>query len=220
MKLFDHISDKEVMTFFGKTYENHPCVFLHQVHGNRIVRITKELAQTHIEPEEADGLITNVPHISLAIRTADCLPIFLYDPQNKAIGLVHAGWQGSHKKIAFKVVEEMEKYFHTDPSDLKIAFGPAIRPCCYEVGKEFKEYFPAETRRDLSGQFFLDLMRVNRHQLKSLGVKEENIFDSEECTCCNKDYFSYRRQGAKAGRMVSVIMLKEKQEVEKQEVEK
>ena len=90
--------------------------------------------------------------------------------------------------------------------DLKVAFGPAIHACCYEVGAEFAGYFPEEAiqRRN---KYFLDVPLANMNQLMGKGVIEENIFDCGECTVCGKDYFSFRRDGEKAGRMISIMML-------------
>ncbi len=156
---------------------------------------------------EGDGLITRSPNIPLAIRTADCLPVFIFDPRQRAIGLVHAGWRGSRKRIVEKTVKRMAQQWKTSLEDLKVVLGPAIRSCCYEVGREFLEYFPQEVIVK-DQHLFLDLPLVNKTQLSSLGVREENIFDCRICTCCDQQFFSHRRDGAKAGRMLSVMMLK------------
>jgi len=84
--------------------------------------------------------------------------------------------------------------------------GPSIRECCYQVGEEFRHYFPAHVK-DREGYLYADVTGVNRDQLLQAGVLPENILDSGICTCCNKDYFSFRRDGAKAGRMISLMML-------------
>lgn len=117
----------------------------------------------------------------------------------------------------------MKKHFGTKPKDLKAAFGPAIQKCCYQMGLEFKKYFPKEVtvvngaptvllrfcaaKRSRGGLFF-DLPLTNKHQLLALGVKEKNIFDCRICTSCNPRFFSFRREGKKAGRMISLMMLK------------
>ena len=178
-----------------------------QVHGNKVVHVTEKYIQKNSEIEEADGLITNLLNVPIVVRTADCLPIFMYDTAHNGIGIVHAGWKGTQKAIMVEALRLMNKYWKSTPQDIKIAIGPAIRSCCYKVGEEFKKYFPRETVYKVDG-FYLDLTLVNKNQLLKLGVKEKNIFDSRICTHCQKEYFSFRREGEKAGRMISLMMLK------------
>ena len=103
----------------------------------------------------------------------------------------------------------MNEQWQTDPKDIKIAFGPAIRSCCYEVGSEFQEFFPEDCiSRD--NRHYLDLPQMTHDQLLSAGVDKTNICDCGICTCCDSNYFSFRREGNDAGRMISLIMLKEK----------
>jgi len=158
--------------------------------------------------DAADGLITKERNIPLAVFTADCLSIFLFCPKTKTIGLIHAGWRGTKGNIAKKAIVLMKQKFGCKSKDIIAALGPAIRKCCYEVGKDFKKYF----KRGLierSGKLFLHLIGINKNQLISSGVKRENIVDSQICTSCqNNKFFSYRREKDKAGRQMSVMMLK------------
>ncbi len=182
--------------------------YSNQVHGDQIIVVNESLAsQEALIP--ADGLISNVSEIPLAIRTADCLPVFLYDPSHRCIGLVHAGWRGSQKEIVRKAVEKMQSWWDVRPCDLQIAFGAAMRSCCYQVGEEFRNYFSQdiEKRED---HLYLDLIQANKRQLIGLGITEDQVFDCGLCTCCDRRFFSYRREGSRAGRMISVIMLKSK----------
>jgi hypothetical protein len=155
-----------------------------------------------------DALITDKRALPLAVFTADCLPVFLYDRATPAIGLVHAGWRGSLKGITAKAILAMGEYFKSNPQDLYAGFGPAIRGCCYEVGEKFSESFRQELLiRD--EHYYLDLASVNKKQLLNSGVREENIADCAICTSCNNEqYFSFRKEGDSSGRMISVIMLK------------
>lgn len=155
-----------------------------------------------------DALITHEPQIALAVRTADCLPIFLYDPVNKAVGIVHAGWRSTKQEIVKNCISRMHKEFATRPHDLKVAIGPGIRDCCYQVKENLVDYFPKYIfQRD--NYFFLNLLKANLEQMLSCGIKEENIIDSGICSSCHNDeFFSYRREGESAGRTISVIMLK------------
>lgn len=202
--------EKEVLSssqrvFLQKEWSLDPerCVNIRQVHGNRILKVDEPFS---ILPQ-ADGLITNQKNLTLLIRTADCLPVFFYDPLNEAVGLVHAGWRGSRDAIVVETVSAMTEYFGTQPQDIKVAFGPAISPAFYEVGREFLEYFSSGV--DVWGlKCTLDLALVNRDQLESVGVRSENIHDCGICTYANERFFSYRREGATSGRMVSVIAVR------------
>lgn len=155
-----------------------------------------------------DGLITNVKNLPLAIFTADCLAIFLYDPVKHAIGLIHAGWRGARAGIISKAVESMREKFGSNPENLLAGFGPFLKSCCYQVGDEFKDYFPGGLLK-AGNHYYLDLAAVAKEQLLKKKVKETNIGNSGDCTFCNNDkYFSYRKEGSKAGRLMAVIMLK------------
>ncbi len=157
---------------------------------------------------DTDAFITREPNLPLAVFTADCLSIFLYDPANRAIGLVHAGWKGSRDEIAAKTVSLMREKFNTKPLDLLAGFGPSIRQCCYEVGSEFRDYFITGLQ-EKGSRYFLDLTDINRKQLLGSGLREENISDCGKCTSCFHDeFFSFRKESSDCGRMISVIMLK------------
>jgi polyphenol oxidase len=155
---------------------------------------------------DADAYITHEKNLPIALRTADCVPVFIFDPRLCVIGLAHAGWRGTYKSIAVKTVQKMQEKYASQLSDLKIVLGPSIRECCYQVGEEFRHYFPAYVQ-DREGFLYADVVSANRDQLLQAGVRQENIFDSGICTCCNKNYFSFRRDGKKAGRMISLMML-------------
>jgi YfiH family protein len=98
-------------------------------------------------PEHAlngDGLVTNVPGLLLAVKTADCVPVLIVDPKQRVVGAFHAGWRGTAKRIVEKGVGVMRRDFGSDPTDLRAAIGPCIRACCYEVGEEVQETFRAQ----------------------------------------------------------------------------
>ena len=174
-----------------------------QVHSAEVkfVYTSGEIAAT-------DALISNSNSIVLSIQVADCIPLFLADPLNSVIGLVHAGWRGVEKNIIPDTINRMVQ--KSASIEGMIAFiGPSIRQCCFEIGPEVSKKFPIDClikgNRDRS---FLDLQRVAINHLLGSQVLEKNIFSSEECTKCNPDkYFSYRRSGTKAGRMIGVIGL-------------
>ena len=122
----------------GKT--QWPLVTLRQIHSDLIHCV----AALPKEPLVGDGLITRTPNIVLAIQTADCLPIIMVDTRQKAVGVFHAGWRGTVKRILEKGVGEMHRWFGTLPKNIKAAIGPGIHACCYEVGAEVRQQFESQ----------------------------------------------------------------------------
>ncbi|HOX54121.1 MAG: peptidoglycan editing factor PgeF [Candidatus Omnitrophica bacterium] len=202
---------KKFLNRLGIDYRNLVCV--KQPHKSKVVVVTgKHKGKGALGRQNAiagfDGLITNKRNIPLAVFTADCLSIFLFCPKTKTIGLVHAGWRGTREKIVKKAISIFRQNFNSQPKDIIAAFGPAIRNCCYEVGPEFAKYFKQGLIKRDNG-LFLDLIAINKNQLVSAGIERQNIVDSKICTSCqNKNFFSYRKEKNKAGRMMSVSMLK------------
>jgi len=117
-----------------------PIVTLRQIHSDLVHCVTKLPKQQLV----GDGLITCMPGILLAIQTADCLPIILVDTKQKAVGVFHAGWRGTVKRIVEKGVGEMQRWFGTMPRNIKAAIGPGIHGCCYEVGEEVRQQFESQ----------------------------------------------------------------------------
>ena len=173
-----------------------------QIHGNNIVPVEAP----GVYPE-TDGLITDVPEICLVVQVADCLPVYLYDPIHRAIGLVHTGWRGTYQKIVTLAIQNMGSNFGTRPEDILVFFGPSIGPCCYEVGIDVSQHFPGN---EMQGKR-LDLWKANRNLLIESGIPVDNITVSGLCTACYSDwFFSHRRSGGKTGRMMGIIGLKER----------
>ncbi len=145
---------------------------------------------------EGDALVATEPGVTVSIRTADCLPILLVDPDRGVVAAVHAGWRGTAARVVAQAVEKMG----ARPEDLYAAIGPGIGKCCYEVGTEVAVQL-GETE---AGR--VDLAEHNRRQLTSLGVRGDRTDVLGLCTFCDADQFwSYRREGARAGRMISFI---------------
>jgi polyphenol oxidase len=117
-----------------------PLVTQRQIHSDLIHCVGGEPK----EPLVGDGLITRTPGILLAIQTADCLPVILVDTKQKAVGVFHAGWRGTVKRIVEKGVGEMRRYFGTLPRNIKAAIGPGIHACCYDVGPEVRQQFESQ----------------------------------------------------------------------------
>lgn len=194
-------------------FDNRNLVCLEQVHGDRVVAVgVKDKGKGALEHNGAvantDGAITSQVDIPLSVRTADCLPLFFYDAENKTIGIAHAGFKGVMKEISRKLISLMQAKYETRPQNILVGIGPVLRACCYEVGEEFKEYFPGYVD-NRNGKLYFDLIKANRDQLLSSGIKASNIIDSGFCTAClNDKFFSYRKEKKTTNRMLSVIMLK------------
>jgi YfiH family protein len=182
-----------------------PWLELKQVHSARV--IAAEQWQPGLE---ADALISSRGGTRLVVKTADCVPILLLDPVRRAVAAVHAGWRGAVQGIAAAAVREMGRLYGSRPEDIVAALGPAIGGCCYEVGPEvavqFRDWFPE--RNDLERRTRIDLRLALRRQLAGAGLEEARIDTAEACTCCGGGQFhSWRRDGARAGRMFSAIAL-------------
>ncbi len=189
------------------------CVYdVYQVHSTDIVVTDRPLAvgEAHIK---ADAMITDKPNIYLLMRFADCVPILLFDPIKRVIGLAHAGWIGTVNKIAGKTVLKMVQRFGTNPADVLAAIGPSIGPDHYAVGKEVAdkvvESFGSSTEQLITqnnGKLYFDLWKANQVSLDEVGV---NLVEAVGiCTQCNlADWFSHRGEHGNTGRFGVVFGL-------------
>ncbi len=179
-----------------------PIAHLHQVHSAIVYEVNAPV-EGNID---GDGLISASTGLYLAVKVADCYPIFLMDPANMAFGVVHAGWRGSVKGIVEEAVRRMRGRFGTEPSNLIVAIGPGICGKCYEVGAEVARLFNHGIS-SVNGRYYLDLVEYNRNLLRKMGVPDENIVDTGLCTYEDSELFnSYRREG-KVKNMWGVIGL-------------
>ena len=158
---------------------------------------------------DGDALVTNRAGLFVSVRTADCVPILLADTVNHAVAAVHSGWRGSAANIVRETLSVMKREFGTDAANVYAAIGPCIQECCYEVSPEvarqFARWIPHLEMVD--SQVRLNLVEVNRNQLLQEGVPV--VSSNVECTKCNSlQLHSFRRDGEKAGRLVSAIRLK------------
>jgi YfiH family protein len=128
-----------------------PLVSIRQIHSD-LIHCVSELPK---EPLVGDGLISALPGILVAIQTADCLPVILVDTEQKAVGVFHAGWRGTVKRIVEKGVGEMRRCFGTLPRNIKAAIGPGIHACCYDVGPEVRQQF--ESQFACAGDLFREI---------------------------------------------------------------
>lgn len=184
-----------------------------QVHGDRVMVIDEPRPLMH-EHEQADALITAKDGVTLFMRFADCVPIFLYDPVMRVAGIAHAGWMGSVKKIGLKTVQEMTRTFGCKPGDVMAGIGPSIGPEEYEVGENvieaIREAFPQDVDELLikkqNGSVHLDLWTANRLTLVEAGVRQIEIAGISTAANTN-DWYSHRAENGKTGRMGALIAL-------------
>ncbi len=185
-------------------------VTMKQVHGDRIVEVQDKSQK---EVGEADGMVTKEKEVFLGILTADCVPVLFCAPEAKVVAVVHAGWRGTLLGLAPKMVSHLKNRFGVESSSIEAALGPAIGPCCYEIGADVAD--PVQKKwgalankalRTNEGKTFLDLKGLNTALLQESGIPAENISQVGSCTACStEDFFSYRRDGGKTGRQISFI---------------
>jgi YfiH family protein len=175
-------------------------IYMDQTHGDNI-EIIKDSSINRIQ--NCDALITNVKNIPIMVMVADCIPIMIFDPVKEIVAVVHAGRNGTFKEIVKKTILKMQ----SNVDDILVYMGASIDQCCYEIGNELSEIVIKSFGQKYIKEGFLDLKQMNYDQVTSIGVKEKNIEISPICTCCNKDYFSYRREG-KTGRFAGLMMLR------------
>ena len=183
---------------------------LKQVHGDRILTVDDSRPG-----DSADGLLQDRGSASAvvpAVRTADCVPVLLVEESGKAVAAVHAGWRGTAAQIVLRAVDGLEALGHP-PARLRVALGPAIGSCCYQVGPEVvREVARAsgvadnDVAQERPGGPHLNLRQANRFQLESVGVPPQAISVAPWCTACDGElFFSHRREGPRAGRMMALI---------------
>lgn len=175
----------------------------HQIHGSEILTVLNPGRY-----EGYDALITNISDIQLAVTVADCTPILIFDPIQKAVAAIHAGWRGTAQQIVLKTIKAMQKEFNTSPSDCLGYIGTCIDECSFEVGEEVALNFTDPYKRwdGKKGKFFIDLKSANRDQLRSAGLRLENIEVSPYSTFVHhENYFSYRFDQGVTGRMLATI---------------
>ncbi len=189
-----------------------------QVHKNDVCIATLDDAGEAYLPKkrEFDAVVTNVPNLPIATYHADCVPVFLLDPKNHAVGVAHAGWRGTAAKSPASAVRAMVDNFGSCPRDILAAVGPSIDMCCFETDADvpeamlsaFGEAAKRCIRNDSNGKFHISLPELNVLTLLDCGILEENITMSGECTCCKHDlYWSHRATGGVRGAMAAIIML-------------
>ena len=192
-----------------------------QTHTTNVRRVYPEDAGKGIVRErdyrDVDGLITDVPGMTLVTFFADCVPLYFLDPVHRAIGLSHSGWRGTVKRMGAVTLSEMERAFGTRPEDVLACIGPSICRDCYEVGDDVAGEFGAAFSAAACGRmltpkkdrkFFLDLWEANRKVLLEAGVREDHLSVTDICTRCNPELlFSHRWSAEKRGNLCAFLSL-------------
>lgn len=182
-----------------------------QVHKTRIVHVSP--TTTREELMDTDALITRHPGLCIAVMSADCVPVLLYDRRNNVVAAVHSGWRGTVARILEKTMREMHAHYGTQGNDLVAGIGPSVSKESYEVGEEVitavQESF-SEAHELLvpthPQKAKLDLWNANRQQLLAFGVPDDQIEISNLCTVIHNDVFFSARKGD-AGRFAAGIRL-------------
>jgi len=186
-----------------------------QVHGTDYVLVNATHGSIgRINEFKADAMLTNVPGVPLFMRFADCTPIMIYDPEKKAVGIAHAGWQGTIKGVASNLVKGFQAAFGSNPNDLIAGIGPSIGPEHYEIGEpvlsHVKNAHSHNTFRLIKSNEYnvitFDLWEANKIDLEHAGVKKIEV--SAICTASNtNEWFSHRAEKGRTGRFAAVVSL-------------
>ncbi len=192
-----------------------------QTHTTNVRRVTevdrgKGFAREQ-DYSDVDGMITNVPGLTLATFYADCVPLFFVDPVHRAIGLSHSGWKGTVHRMGAVTLQRMHEEFGTEPGDVIAAIGPSICQDCYEVSEDVASQFRQEFGEDAdermlyqkeNEKYQLNLWRANEKILLTAGIREEHLAVTNLCTCCNPQLlFSHRASGGRRGNLGAFLQL-------------
>lgn len=195
-------------------------LLIRQVHGTGVAVVRRDRSgparEAAAHRPEADIIISDDPSVAIGVRVADCVPVLAFDTRAGAAGAAHAGWRGTARGAAARLVTAMGEAFGTKADDLICAIGPSLGPCCGEVGQEvpgaFRDAGADERslarwfRPGASGKPYVDLWLANRDQLERAGVRPDRIHAAELCTKTHAGRFhSYRAARERAGRMLAAI---------------
>lgn len=177
-----------------------------QDHTDRVIVLNNDNKDEYLfeklSEDKVDGYVVKDSNIASLITTADCNPIIVYDTKNNIVANVHAGWKGVINKIYINAINIMINEFNSNAKDLIVCIGPSIRKCCFSSEEEsFKEKFTTVfdysdeylEYENNSNRFHIDLIKILKHELKNVGMLDENIYVADICTRCNtNDFYSYR----------------------------
>jgi hypothetical protein len=184
-----------------KEYDQKQFLIPKQTHSKNIV-----FSNNPGQIDNCDGVFTSNPRVVCVIKVADCMPIFFAHQSSPFYGVVHAGWKGLTKGI-LKGTSTFFTEHKLKLNEIDIYIGPSIQKCCFEVSKDIIDKFPSwSIRPKRSGKFMVNLQKIAFEELRSIGFDKKSITINSDCSFCKKNnYYSYRRDGEKTGRMIGVI---------------
>ncbi|MGZ6254576.1 MAG: peptidoglycan editing factor PgeF [Candidatus Chromulinivorax sp.] len=206
------------INFVQKQLECKQVIFLQQEHGIQGFFIQQEQDQDFLFNFAGDFIITQKKNCGIAVVTADCLPIIIFEPATKTIAIIHAGWKGLVAGIFFEVIKQLKEYFLMQNiiiplKDLEIFVGPAARPCCYEVQKDFIDKFAQyQDNKDIfiekNKKIYFDSTAFVKVIARNLGIQSQKIYTRYNvCTICNQNFCSYRKDKEQAFRQITMVCL-------------
>lgn len=198
----------------------YPVIQGHQVHDCKVAVVNRP-DMTREDLEGFDAFVTNLPGVAIGVRTADCIPVLLYDPVKRVVAAVHAGWKGTVLHISQKAIGLMNQRFGSSPADIRAVLGPGIGPESFQVGEEVAEHFKnagfpigeiwsfhgTGDGSPMSGGHHIDLWKSNQWLLEQAGILKENIQVVGIDTFTAGEFFSARREGVQCGRIINAIKL-------------
>ena len=209
LKPYVETNKERLCSILGLNHKN--IISPEQKHTNNIKIVTS----IEDNVSDTDGIITAVPELVVMLLFADCIPVILFSPKNKVLGVIHAGWRGTAKKIVLKGVKIFTDNFNIYPEEIKAAIGPAIGQCCYPVSIDVASELKMSINDDYDKIFIndkntdkvkIDLKKLNARQLMEIGVKNIDILDY--CTSChNSLFYSYRADNGKTGRHCAIASI-------------
>lgn len=200
----------------------YPIVQMRQVHDVKVAVVDRG-DMTKEDLDGYDAMITDLPGVAIGVRSADCIPVLLYDPVKKVAAAIHSGWRGTVSKIISKTVAKMQSIYASQPSDMLGFIGPGICVDCFQVGEEvalnFKEagfdinslwsFRGPKTGNGMEGGHHIDLNEACRQTLVESGLKNENIQVADLCTYeDNHLLYSARKEGIECGRNITYIKIR------------
>lgn len=200
-----HVFSGTDRAVFLETFSLRDLIIMDQEHGDEV-----HVVEKGERPARGDGIILIEPGIAAIVKTADCLPIIIAEPEYPMAAIVHAGWRGTVRKIAQKAVRKMV-LLGALPERLTVFLGPSIRPCCYEVGEEVRDMFRKEGFNEKvfsnkNGSGYLDLAQANKELFAAEGI--DRVHDIGLCTYCRNDIFASYRRGEHSARQISFVSLR------------
>jgi purine-nucleoside/S-methyl-5'-thioadenosine phosphorylase / adenosine deaminase len=186
-----------------------------QVHGTDALVLDRPLTEGDRFDGGWDALVTDQPGVTVAVRTADCVPVLVYDRHRRAVAAIHAGWRGAVAGIVPRTIDLLISRFKSAEGDLRVSIGPSAGACCYEVDETVLSPlrsgwsdWHAVVRENRGTKARLDLKELVRRQLANIGIRPEHVTTVNLCTICHGDlFYSYRREGRVNGTMLSGITL-------------